>query len=1097
MLAGGDAGQLSSITSLFVGLAALALAVADFFRAEPLPPDPAAYADDLARNVRIQWLDEAEARRLRDPGVLPLAWAETDRPVADRPAAGPGGQTSRRRLDGRIRRRFSDAMAQLASGYGRLTDGRLVVIGEPGAGKTVLAMLLTLGLLDARTPGAPVPVLLPVSSWDPVCERLDDWIVRTLAVPYYGGRPEIPRALLTHGLLLPVLDGLDEIPETARRGAVQGINQGIGTDRPVVVTCRAVEYEELIEGGAPRLRRAPVVEVLPLRPRDVIAHLREDRGPGPTPWEAVFDHLERFPHGPLGQALSTPLMVTTAQLVYHADGDPGELLDTTRFDCRYAVEDHLTHRLLDAAYADSSERGPARWDAGRARRWLTFLARYLHEHRERDLEWWRLSGRVLPVWAGLLQGVGFGLVLGGIIAVWLVLTEGLEGSAVLGWMMYSLAFGLVPAVIWYVMQEARPGRLVWSLRGAGQRLRREFLRGVVLCAWVVGPVAFGTTLFDLLSRHTVSSWRSSAEAWVTLLTLCLALCLVVGLALAVHAWFNAPPSRATRVSPRNSLAQDRMSSLFGALLSGVVVGGLGAFGLVAGLTAGGLVFRWVSGWPGWPAHGEEGDYLRYAWSMTDRQYGPGKLGMGATFLLPGLLFAYIVLLSRAWPRFLGSRLWLALRGDVPWRLFAFLADARGRGILRQSGSAYQFRHIRLQEALAGAPTYPATGGGDRTAARAVRRRAVLTAGAAAAIAGGGFLWTRRWDESVAVFSTPDGTTASAVAMRPRSTGLVWGDSNGRLWARNGRGERLPALPGWEGYDTGAGVLSMAFSRNGTRLAVGCEEGLLLWPGATRSFIKSASAPRFQLDFSPSGRYVAGFPRDSDDASMQSGDFSVWQVTGERAGLVRRGEPGREGDSEASVPGAALAFLPDGDLLALRGDRGRIVRYRSPEFTGRGGRSERVGGGIKGGAGAVFSRGGDLLYVVSGREEGALWRRDGGGTWLREDEAEIPTAYVLAFGRAGRLMALAAWSENQDPWASDGYPTLELWSTDPGEVRCVKKLRGHEEPVNCIDFSSDGRYVATASEDGTVRLWDLQDLNVPRRPPPRARRPASSAPPRPA
>ncbi|MEU6505445.1 hypothetical protein [Streptomyces sp. NPDC046942] len=88
---------------------------------------------------------------------------------------------------------------------------------------------------------------------------LDDWIVRTLALPYYSGRPEIPRTLLAHGLLLPVLDGLDEIPKSARRSAVRGINLALGTERPVVVTCRAAEYEDLIRGGTPTLRAAPVV----------------------------------------------------------------------------------------------------------------------------------------------------------------------------------------------------------------------------------------------------------------------------------------------------------------------------------------------------------------------------------------------------------------------------------------------------------------------------------------------------------------------------------------------------------------------------------------------------------------------------------------------------------------------------------------------------------------------------------------------------------------------------------------------------------------------------------------------------------------------
>jgi hypothetical protein len=36
---------------------------------------------------------------------------------------------------------------------------------------------------------------------------------------------------------------------------------------------------------------------------------------------------------------------------------------------------------------------------------------------------------------------------------------------------------------------------------------------------------------------------------------------------------------------------------------------------------------------------------------------------------------------------------------LPWRLMAFLADAHRRGVLRQVGSVYQFRHIELQRRL--------------------------------------------------------------------------------------------------------------------------------------------------------------------------------------------------------------------------------------------------------------------------------------------------------------------------------------------------------------------------------------------------------------
>jgi hypothetical protein len=54
----------------------------------------------------------------------------------------------------------------------------------------------------------------------------------------------------------------------------------------------------------------------------------------------------------------------------------------------------------------------------------------------------------------------------------------------------------------------------------------------------------------------------------------------------------------------------------------------------------------------------------------------------------------------AWGWLLTTRLWLCATGRLPWRLMTFLQEAHRRGVLRQAGAVYQFRHARLQERLA-------------------------------------------------------------------------------------------------------------------------------------------------------------------------------------------------------------------------------------------------------------------------------------------------------------------------------------------------------------------------------------------------------------
>ena len=65
---------------------------------------------------------------------------------------------------------------------------------------------------------------------------------------------------------------------------------------------------------------------------------------------------------------------------------------------------------------------------------------------------------------------------------------------------------------------------------------------------------------------------------------------------------------------------------------------------------------------------------------------------------------------------------------------------------------------------------------------------------------------------------------------------------------------------------------------------------------------------------------------------------------------------------------------------------------------------------------------------------------------------------MAFSPDGQLLATAS---------RDG--TARLWDPATGEHR--RTLTGHTNEVNGVAFSPDGQLLATASGDGTARLWD--------------------------
>ncbi|MGW1145610.1 NACHT domain-containing protein [Streptomyces sp. NPDC002454] len=729
--------QLVSWTSLYAALAALGVALAQLFPPLSPPTDVAQLANDLAGSVSRQWNEEVDARRLRASHVIPLSWSATRRPVAAGPEETHGdavdGRVLRLSLNGRLEGEFDRAKQRLAQGFRRVPTGRLVVLGEPGAGKTVLAAMLTLGLLAEREEereGEPVPVLLSLSGWDLTSESFRDWIVRTLGTAYYGGRIDIPLLLLRERRLTLVLDGLDEMPEPSRRDAVQRINESCGEVAGLVLTCRSVEYQDVIKGGSPVLRRAPVVEIAPVRPEDAVGYLRGVSWPAGVDWEPVYEQLSAEPGGPVAEALSTPLALSLIRTVYGwCDRRPSELLD---FPSRHSLEDHLLDHVVTAAYApapDDGGGGDAQdWQrsAQRAEEHLTYLAAHLQEHHERDLLWWTMSSRLSSRLTGLALGTAVGVLAAFAMTIGMALTGAtLDGTDFVVPMLIGFGYAVLTTIVWYAAPGASPGRLSLRRDGSPGRLGKGFAAGAKLTSVLLVPVSAAGAVAVTFS----GGWSESVFVrYVMSVAAIWGVALAVSLALAVHAWFDAPSLRSEKASPRGLLDQDRTSSLTGALAAGAVVG---AVAVPLMLLAWSAAFIVLSGLTYGPVAPSAAGFLAERF-RTSPAYD-SKTAVVMVTLLPGAVFALLVLLTRAWPRFLLVRLTLAAQGKLPWDLIRFLSEARDRQLLRQSGGAYQFRHMRLQERLAsrvqaGDRTVPA-GGAPTRRRRTVRAAALISVSA--------------------------------------------------------------------------------------------------------------------------------------------------------------------------------------------------------------------------------------------------------------------------------------------------------------------------------------------------------------------------------
>jgi hypothetical protein len=560
---------------------------------------------------------------------------------------------------------------------------RILLLGEPGAGKTLLLLELIRQAAEARRTDSAVPILIRVN----IAEWRDDHTFHEYFTGKVAAQQFMPvrlvERMLSDGCIIPLLDGLDEFdPEDSQpvRGsdAVRRLNTiaegSYPANAPLIVTCRRSYFEKLEalqvqNGELIGLAGAGCYVVEPLNSDQILNYLRVNlTEEARARWQPILGAL-RSVHQSLAKdslvaALGSPWRLMLAFRAYGGRGVPSGLLydpDVLHIEAR------LLPQFLAVATQWRGERGKDRgrgyglqqtWvkpidsDPARVALWLKQIAIYLEKDREQGGG----AGELVPY--QIYQMV----------------------NARIFRMAFAVCILAAAAVI---------GALITLVAISGSH---PFPRIVAICGAVIFLV--GGALVAIVGSPDAPAGMSLARQVRTPRGL-----LDLGIAL-----FCALAASVFTLGTSNTI----LARIFGGCCCGLMAGLIFGFVLARRLRASGAGMA-TSQTPTDPLHGGLlnssiiGLVTAMIYGLIIFLNGQGASKALAFSSFTVLIFALILgmpLVSMAWSRYRLAILILFLQRRLPWRIVTFLQWNYNAGLMRVSGLSYQFRHLRLQNWLA-------------------------------------------------------------------------------------------------------------------------------------------------------------------------------------------------------------------------------------------------------------------------------------------------------------------------------------------------------------------------------------------------------------
>ena len=301
--------------------------------------------------------------------------------------------------------------------------------------------------------------------------------------------------------------------------------------------------------------------------------------------------------------------------------------------------------------------------------------------------------------------------------------------------------------------------------------------------------------------------------------------------------------------------------------------------------------------------------------------------------------------------------------------------------------------------------------------------------------------------------SPDGSTLAAAADRAEDQRLIGGQIT--LWnVRTGRVEQTLA-------DDKGNFVAVAYAPTGRTLAAAVDSAfengsVFLLDSQMRGNRRELQGQRGHVSsvvYTPDGRFIAS---GSDDRKVRVWDTASGRLVQERI---------------LTGPVYALACSPDGRCLAAGSvapghsiEPGTVTVWDLRTFRTLWTHPAHSDGVLS----VAFAP--DSSTVATGGNDGTarLWNSMS-GRLLRVFDSAGDAVTALSFAPRGDVLAAGIARRSKEN-SSESNSEIVVWNSPSG--RLLKTLRGHNDVINTLAFSADGRILASGSRDTTLRLWHM-------------------------